>query len=1194
MIERALREKLRPTVTRRQRLILARWLTLLWSAGIAMGLALLGVYWLWGWHAPQAAMAVVLVTLAAVLAAVCRSRRLEPDWTAVAQTIERDHPEIKALLLTAIEQQPQGPGGQWGYLQKGVFKEALVHATCHDWTRSIPRRKLILAELSWVAACLVFAALLFQWLPALSRLPRNPQAMFSKSGYHVTVHPGDTSVESGTTVVVVTRFEAEVPADVRLVFAGQDQSPRELILNKNLNDPVFGGLIPDVTTDTVYHVAYANQRSRDYRLQVYEHPALTRMDARIVYPAYTGLPEKELKDTRQVTVVEGSDVELTFLLNKSVAAAQLVSASGESTPLTSGEQPNVVTTSLNAAETQRFQLQLVDAQGLKNELPARVTLEVFKNHPPELKPLFPNRDVVASPLEELTLNAEVSDDFALIDYGVTYTLAGMPEQQVPRPSAGSTGTIQALDYVLALEDLRVQPGQLLTYYFWADDRAADGTIRRTSSDIYFAEIRPFEEIFRESQSSGDRRQQPSQQGENGEAGGGDEQLAQKQKQIIIATWNIKQQADRQRDLAAQLEDLDVVNQSQAEVLESVQAAQQQPQDPTAMRPLQAAMEFMRTAREQLTRAIIDNAPEALPGALAAEQSAYQELLKLKPQDSQVSQSRNGQSGNRGNSARQEQQLRQLELKQQEDRYETQRLAGAPEQARQQEDLVFHNRLRDLARRQNEMAERLKEAEAALQQAQDEAQRQQVRRELRRLREEQLASLRDMDALQQRMEQPETRQRVAEAREQLERSRARVQQSTEDLEQGRVSQAITATTRAQRELEAMRDDFRRQSASQFSQDLRTLREQAQQLDEHQKDLARDMEEQADAQQKILTQSGQHQEWAEVIHEQRQKTESLIEQMKQISEQSETPEPLLSRKLYDTLRRARTENVEKSLEITEELLRRNFLPQAQEVESQAAEGIEQLRKGVEDAARHVLGDEAEALRLAHKELEDLMQQVAEETARANARGQRERNDTNDTNAPEARTPAPAAGDPRSAEAANRQGRRRDRSRQNSPEGERAAAPTPSSSPQAGRQQARQPDSTPAEAAARGRGDPENASPQAGEPSANGPLTGGNFRQWDQRMRDVEDMLGEPDLRNRAARVRDRARAVRAAFIRDRKEPQWDLVESKIMQPLDELRQDLADRLARLETDAPRVRIDRDPVPDRYTEQVRRYFESLGEEN
>jgi len=1198
MIEQALREKLEPIVIRRRRLILARWLICVWAGGIGLGLILLALYGLWGWRSPGAVVTVVLVTLSAVLMAVMRSRRLTPDWKAVAQTIEQDHPEVKALLLTAIEQKPQGPQGQWGYLQKGVFKEALVHATCNDWVQSVPRRSLILADAGWVMACLIFTALMFQWLPTLSLLPRNARPLLAPVDYQMTVHPGDTSVESGTPVVVVARFAERVPDDVRLVFQHPDQGPQQIILTQNLDDPVFGGMLPEVTANLVYHVAYAKRRSRDYHIQVYEHPALTRMDARIVYPAYTQLPEKELKDTRQVHVVEGSQVTLTFLLNKPVDAAQLVMTDGSTQPLTLGEQANVYTTSLTATETRRYQLELIDAQGLTNELAPRVTLEVFQNLPPALKPIFPNRDIEASPLEEVTLHAEVSDDFALLDYGVAYTLVGTPEQQIPLRADGATGAAQTMESLLALEDLGAQPDQLLTYYFWADDCAADGTVRRTASDIFFAEIRPFEEIYRESQSSGNQDQQNRQQEGSAASEGNRTELVQLQKQIITATWNIKQRAEREGDLTSQLEDLDVVNQSQAEALENARSAQAQAQDPASLLPLQAAAEFMQTTREHLTRAIIENTREALSPALAAEQSAYQELLKLRQRENQVGQSRNGQASNRGRSARQEQQLRQLELKQQENRYETQRLAGAPEQAQQMEDLQFHNRLRDLARRQSEMADRLKEAEAALQLAENETEREQVLRELKRLREEQMAALRDMDDLQQRMEQPETRQRVAEAREQLERSRSRVQQSTEDLEQSRVSQAITETTRAQRELEEMRDDFRKQSASRFSQELRDLREQAQQLDRNQQDIAEEIDRQVDSQQKILSESGQNREWADRVEQQRQQTEAMVEQMKQISEQSETPEPLLSRKLYDTLRRVRTGNVEKTLEITEELLRRNFLPQAQEVEQQANTGIKQLRQGVEDAARHVLGDEAEALRLARRELDDLIRQVEEETASSIPGNQPTLSDTNEPGAWAAASASPDRPDLQNRQnrqgraEADAQGRRGQRASQNPAETASPSANAPAPSPQDTPGNSPRPGSARSGAAARNNTSPENASSPTGGANRRGPFTGGDFRQWDQRLRVVEEMLGELDLRNEAARVRDRARTVRAEFVRHAKEPQWDLVRTQIMQPLDELRKELSDRLAQLETETSLVPIDRDPVPDRYTEQVRRYFETLGE--
>jgi hypothetical protein len=90
----------------------------------------------------------------------------------------------------------------------------------------------------------------------------------------------------------------------------------------------------------------------------------------------------------------------------------------------------------------------------------------------------------------------------------------------------------------------------------------------------------------------------------------------------------------------------------------------------------------------------------------------------------------------------------------------------------------------------------------------------------------------------------------------------------------------------------------------------------------------------------------------------------------------------------------------------------------------------------------------------------------------------------------------------------------------------------------------------------------------------------------------MLSEPELREQVARIRDRARTIRAEFVRHGTEPQWDLVRSQIMQPLTELKEQIEERLAQLQSDEALVPIDRDPVPDRYAELVRRYFENLGD--
>ena len=349
----------------------------------------------------------------------------------------------------------------------------------------------------------------------------------------------------------------------------------------------------------------------------------------------------------------------------------------------------------------------------------------------------------------------------------------------------------------------------------------------------------------------------------------------------------------------------------------------------------------------------------------------------------------------------------------------------------------------------------------------------------------------------------------------------------------------------------------------------MRDHAQQLDRREREVADQIRQQIGSQRKTLADSGVNLELADRIDQQKEGIEELIDQMKNVSEQAEASEPLLSRRLYDTLRRASTQNVGRTLDATGELIRRNFLPQAQEIERQAARGIEDLRTGVEEAATSVLGDEAESLRLARQQLDELIRQVDDEVARASGRsqpaerlaGQRRPGDPNE--------PADlAANQQRIADAQSLTGRRAP--------GDPNAGGRPVVSL-----------SNPADPA--GWGGFEGSTGPRDQIDPNGPLTGRDFRQWSDRLQDVQEMLNESDLRNEVARVRDRARAIRAEFTRHGKEPQWDLVNQQITKPLAELRNRISEELAQLQSR--QVGIDRDPVPSRFAELVRRYYENLG---
>jgi hypothetical protein len=127
--------------------------------------------------------------------------------------------------------------------------------------------------------------------------------------------------------------------------------------------------------------------------------------------------------------------------------------------------------------------------------------------------------------------------------------------------------------------------------------------------------------------------------------------------------------------------------------------------------------------------------------------------------------------------------------------------------------------------------------------------------------------------------------------------------------------------------------------------------------------------------------------------------------------------------------------------------------------------------------------------------------------------------------------------------------------------------------------------------GGGGPRTTPRLWGDDRPLGPLTGNGFRDWSDRLRDVEEMISDPELKSDAARIRDRAQQVRKDLVRHSQQPNWELVRMSISQPLVELRDRISQELQTRESKKALVPIDRDPVPAPYAEQVRRYYERLG---
>jgi len=434
-------------------------------------------------------------------------------------------------------------------------------------------------------------------------------------------------------------------------------------------------------------------------------------------------------------------------------------------------------------------------------------------------------------------------------------------------------------------------------------------------------------------------------------------------------------------------------------------------------------------------------------------------------------------------------------------------------------------------------------------------------------------------------------------------------------------------------------------------MRQMRNDARQLAQKQEELSRNLEGLADAKQKTLSDSNERRDLAGQLAQQKTGVTNLFHEMRAVSEQSETAEPLLSKQLYDMLRQSNQEELNKSLDFSSELIQRGFLSQAGPFEQRARQNIDELKRGVERAAESVLGDDVEALRLAKRELDELSRQLEREMSQAGTNGIRtnavasanelmqRRYGLGPKENPESQTAAPADEERKSASQpaapGDREGQNQVAQNSQSQSLDSSGAKEPSSGQQPGgsaqrgqgsssnssgdgAQQTEQQDSAQdaqASASGPGRNNPNGPGRRAGAGGAarrnffdrggaeggaeggglnGGPLTGNEYVDWSDRLRDVEEMLDLPELRGEVARIRDRARAVRLDYRRRGEKPDWAVVRLRIASPLAEVRSRIAEELARRESNEAVVPIDRDPVPARFSELVRRYYEELGKED
>jgi hypothetical protein len=971
-----------------------------------------------------AAFGGIMVVLALIAWGIARQAFRDRRW--LAARVEKKFPGLDHRLLTAVSAENKSTSN---FLRRTLLDETVLHAATHDWRQVVTRRSMMAAWIAQTAALFGLAS-----VGLAAAFPQGPLKNVGDKlipliipSAAMTVEPGNADIERGTSCLVTVRFRGELPSRVLLSQSTASGSESVSELKRSLKDPIFSGRLAHIEADTTYRIETEGRTSEIFTLKVFDYPALVRSDAVVDPPAYAGQSKKTIEDTRRVTVPDGTKLTWLCRLNKLDVKATLIDESGGTIDLKSTDEDAL----LAAAEVEinanrKWKLQLIDRDGRRAKHDEVFQANVILNQPPTIK--NKSGDLTVSAVEEVDVSASIREDFGLLRSGIVYQLGDGALKQVVLTKKTSDATTQTLhksllrestvSHRLDFEALKAEPDQLLSYFFWAEDLDRGGNLRRVDGEMFFGEVRPFDEIFREGQSSaGPTSPSRSPQGQQAD------ELAELQKKILSGTWNLL------RSTAAKIpdDDVQILIDSQNDALSKTEPLSEELRDDTSKQHLAASQKAMQQAADELSDALkaveSTNRRGQLREAVSAEQKAYEQFLKLRDREHQIVRSQQQSSRSQSTSRRnRQQQIDQLKLDDDQERYESEREANPQEVAENRELRQVMNRLDELARRQEDLNRRLKDLETALQEAKSEEQKRELEDQLKRLRENQDELLRDSDELLNRMQQSqnnsENREPMRQAQERVEQARQNVQQASQALSQENPSpsQALSSGSRAERQFQETREQLRTQSAERFEEAMRSMRDEAVELEKKQRSLSEKTlgEEASPAQNEQKSSSkatklkedsfqensgglrnssnGQKESTPEerekAWQEQHARLQSLWDKMQETVAEAESSEPLLAEKLYETYRSTKQQGLDEKMERVPQLIERGFEEPVRQSLEELTTGVKDLRRGVEKAAESVLGSEEAGLRRALNELDRARRELASDLRRAGeAGGQRE---------------------------------------------------------------------------------------------------------------------------------------------------------------------------------------------------------------
>ncbi len=1161
----------------------------------------------------------------------------------VAQYIDEKHPELESRMSTALDLSLHDKEGVSEWLTEKFLEESLDRvrsASLTDVLDPAPARNLGYSAAAMVISSLILVYLFAgSWLPALSLLVPGNTTKVAKLPF--TVEPGDVRVRRGDNQMVWVRTtDADREVTMRYRVPGAEWT--EVPANPSSTEKVYYHEFVNVQQDMQYQVLFGRQRSKQFAITAWLPPDVTGIDLTYHYPDYLKQPTREVPNSGNIAAVEGTMVDVDVWTNKAVDKAEMVLESGERLPLTRKDETRWQVP-MTVAKDDAYRIELIDEDGERNEYPSRYTIAMHRDKAPEVKIEFPRGDNEVTMLEEVPFNFSVSDDYGLENYGVQFEVAGREPVRVTLGEGGQLITTADGTHELPLEDLGLEVGDFITWTIWAKDTKPNRDEYEQVGDPFFLEVRPFKREFREAISGGGQGGQQGQQSEPEE----------KQKEILIATWNLRRES-RFMDDTEFKEKRGIIVDSQNGLLKDMSegADPTAPPDPDTLK----LREVMGASVEALNRAALPDPKAPLSEATVQQQNALRLLARMKPRQSQVQQTQGGAGGGGG----QNQDLDELEMARNRNFYEQENLTREQQQA---SDEVL-DRIKELAQRQQNINDELAKLISELQTAKTEEERERLRQQLERLRDEMKQNLERLDQAKQDLnENAMNNEQARNAQESLDNARHQMNRTLEQMDKNDLQQARASGSRASEALDDIQEQLEQFGRTGAAQRMRELQQNMRELQEQQRQIVAGAE---NAQGMHQSPSMENQKKIEDMQQElgankdklAEDFKAMMEEASELAQRAGQTQELMSRRLGDWMRETSKEGIYEDIQETKPLVEYGIWETALAEEKRIDEKLSRAAESLDSVAEALVGTDLEGMQKALENLDKLLQR--EEVARAlgeqgneqqqpGAGAQTQENQQqpgpgegeqqnqqqpgggaqtqenqqpgegqgqqNERMADAQSQRGGGQGEPQNEDQQQPGGGRGEQSedqqnQQGAGQGEQPQDQQTSQNPsqQNGEQQGGQQDQ---------QGQPQNQRGQqrGGQRMAGGPSGGANnfggaldgnwnpdaamrdfaedgYADYLENLRDAEALLPPGELRDEVTRLRERVEGMRRDWRVRSLAPRFDLFLEMTARPLADVAADVQREIEKLLDEKEFLAQDEGDVPERYREPVAEYFKRLSE--